>query len=323
MIKKKKILLIVDVPNWAWDYKANVLMRYLPQYDFTKRYNGGPGKLGTGNIVNISKGKEYDKIFFFGWNDCPSRIVSTSYTSISSHNFYLLHPHKAESTLKMFKGIITVSPELDKLVKKYNPKTVCAPNGVNHHLFKPNQEEIDTKKQGEFVVGIVGQKTTGGFPPQRPIDMKGFDIILTPLMKQMKKYTSIRFSIWSKNHRNGINISEMPKFYNRIDCFINTSYREGTPNPVFEAAACGVPIIAPMVGCIPELINDGMNGFKVPAYDNKFEAKETINQIQEKILFLYNNKKKCKEMGKNVRDTIEKIWTWEKCVGPYIKIFDE
>jgi glycosyltransferase involved in cell wall biosynthesis len=40
-----------------------------------------------------------------------------------------------------------------------------------------------------------------------------------------------------------------------------TSQSEGMPVSLMEAAACGVPAVAPSVGGIPELIEDGETGF--------------------------------------------------------------
>ena len=40
-----------------------------------------------------------------------------------------------------------------------------------------------------------------------------------------------------------------------FDVFINTSQKEGVPVSIMEAMRCGIPVIAPAVGGIPELIS--------------------------------------------------------------------
>lgn len=52
-----------------------------------------------------------------------------------------------------------------------------------------------------------------------------------------------------------------------LDCLIQPSLTEGTPNTVLEALCLKVPVIASAVGGIPDLIVDGRNGLLVPAAD--------------------------------------------------------
>ena len=46
-----------------------------------------------------------------------------------------------------------------------------------------------------------------------------------------------------------------------------SSEREGMPVALMEAAACAVPVVAPAVGGVPELVEDGVTGFVVPPVD--------------------------------------------------------
>ncbi len=53
----------------------------------------------------------------------------------------------------------------------------------------------------------------------------------------------------------------------QMDIFTLVSSQEGMPNVVMEAMASGKPIVATHVGGVPELVEDGENGFLVPAYN--------------------------------------------------------
>ena len=52
-----------------------------------------------------------------------------------------------------------------------------------------------------------------------------------------------------------------------MDCLIQPSLTEGTPNTVLEALCLKLPVIASAVGGVPDLIVDGKNGLLVPPAD--------------------------------------------------------
>jgi glycosyltransferase involved in cell wall biosynthesis len=62
-------------------------------------------------------------------------------------------------------------------------------------------------------------------------------------------------------------VSDMLDFYRGLDCYITTSHHEGIPLSVLEAMSHGLPVIAPNVGGLREIIRDGVHGFLLTGRD--------------------------------------------------------
>lgn len=64
--------------------------------------------------------------------------------------------------------------------------------------------------------------------------------------------------------------SELMKniYENPADVFINTSESEGIPVSIMEALSFGIPVIAPDIGGISEIITSGLNGILIDRKDN-------------------------------------------------------
>ena len=91
-------------------------------------------------------------------------------------------------------------------------------------------------------------------------------------------------------------IPDAQKLLNAFDIFILPSVKEGFPWVVIEAMAAKLPVIATKVGAIPEIIEEGKNGFIVePAHPEK---------IAERIQDLLNNDRLCQEFGIQAHQTI-------------------
>lgn len=65
---------------------------------------------------------------------------------------------------------------------------------------------------------------------------------------------------------------DVPRLLQVCDVYVNSSRFEGLSNTILEAMAAGVPVVATDVGGNPELVEDGVNGFLVPAGEEESMA---------------------------------------------------
>ncbi len=78
------------------------------------------------------------------------------------------------------------------------------------------------------------------------------------IMRELRSMQSVRFVGET---------SDMPSFLRSIDVLCFPSLREGLPNVVIEAAACGVPTVGWEVTGLPDSVIDGETGYLVPLGD--------------------------------------------------------
>ncbi len=69
-----------------------------------------------------------------------------------------------------------------------------------------------------------------------------------------------RLNLSNVHFVDGIGHEALPLWYSAADLFCLATRREGCPNVVLEALACGTPVVVARVGAIPEFVEEGRNG---------------------------------------------------------------
>lgn len=87
---------------------------------------------------------------------------------------------------------------------------------------------------------------------------------------------------------------ELVDIYNSHLVYLNTTTHSPIPTSLLEAMACGCAVVSTATCMIPEVIEDGVNGF--------ISNDESV--LIDKIRYLLDNPEKAKEMGKKARQTI-------------------
>ena len=124
------------------------------------------------------------------------------------------------------------------------------------------------------------------------------------------------------NSKNNVELIEecpeekLKRLYSESDIFLLPSKAEGRPTVIYEAMASECVIISTEVGGIPEQVKEGYNGF--------LTQPESPEEMVNKILYLYDDREKLKEMCKNSRQRIiENDWTWDGYADRVLKVYDD
>ncbi len=96
-------------------------------------------------------------------------------------------------------------------------------------------------------------------------------------------------------------------YFRQAWVFALSSKREASPNAILEAMASELPIIAPRVGGIPELVQDGDNGIL-------FET-GNVEVLSEALIKLLVNKAERLEMGRRSRERALRYHSMERMVS--------
>ena len=91
------------------------------------------------------------------------------------------------------------------------------------------------------------------------------------------------------------------------------SLSEGLGRVVFEAMACGTPVIGSRVDGIPEMIEDGVTGFLVPPAD--------VDALAERLRRVLRDPEQARRMGRSGRDFARRFFSADSYVQSYARVF--
>lgn len=109
-------------------------------------------------------------------------------------------------------------------------------------------------------------------------------------------------------------VDDMSKFYAAIDIYLNTSLHEGIPVTILEAMSYSIPVVAPDVGGLPEVIAHDKTGFLV----RKRNAAEFAGVIENMI----GNNESLKTLGQNARNRFEHFFSNNHMAKSYLELYE-
>ncbi len=266
----------IDIVH-SWDFLPNI-------YEYIKEKNPNIKIIQDVPMAfpNVLKDiKNYDILFVGEKTELPDYIKN----SLKYIDYYIVPSNFVKKSL--------INEGIDK------NKIFIVPFGVDIIKFKPIEKEYD----GTFKVAFSGNvNNRKGIPylirAWKELNLKDAELNIYGIVyPEVKKYFKDIEKYNIKVHGFVKNIEkELPK--NHI--YVFPSLLEGSAKSVYEALACGLPVIT--TENAGSVVEDGKEGFIIPTQD--------VESLKEKILFFYNHRETIKEFGKRARKKAEQ-YTWE------------
>lgn len=179
------------------------------------------------------------------------------------------------------------------------PARIAAlPFGVDPERFRPGPERTEKTFRVLFV-GQLSQRKGIKYLLEafRNLRLPSAELVLVGNVagsgKGLLRYRDIF------QHIPNVPRAEVHHWFERADVFVYPSLHEGSALAIYEALACGLPIITtPNSG---SMVQDGIQGYIVPIRD--------VERLKEKILLLYENRELRQEMSRRARLRAEEF-TW-------------
>ena len=323
---KIKIALIIDVEYWAFANTARQLQNYLSdEFDFVVI----PGK----NIDNISQvfmlARECQIVHFF-WREYLRKIESQDFQShieslgmsqsefekkfvLSKHVTIGVYDHlfldqesikdREHLFCEQISGYSVSSKILNEIysdILSYPKPLVVTQDGVDLNIFKPiNISRLNDIPKRELIIGWAGNSK---WRSDLLGDPKGLHTILNPAIERLK-LQGLKIDKYYADRQEGfIPHDQMHEYYSKIDVLVCVSEIEGTPCPILEAMACGVPVITTDVGIVREAFGELQSEFVLP--------NRSINSLCNLITKFLKNPELASKLSLENLEKIQK-WSWK------------
>jgi glycosyltransferase involved in cell wall biosynthesis len=95
--------------------------------------------------------------------------------------------------------------------------------------------------------------------------------------------------------KGGVTHQEVPELLSAVDIFVLPTLNEGSCNAIFEALACGLPVVSSDIPAIKEQLNEKNSILCDP---------KNIDEIKNSILTLFRNEERVLNMKKSALSDI-------------------
>ena len=219
-----------------------------------------------------------------GWPEVYGRRLDLKYRLLNHLNFFI--------TARFFDHLVCVSEDMKRVLirehRRVGEKAEVIRNGID---VRGDVHE----KQGEknFIIGSCG----------RFVPVKDYPLLVAVAASIRERNGNVLFRLAGdgpeldtvqalvKGHNLDASFScvgtvdDMDGFYRGLDLYVNTSIHEGIPMSILEAMLHGLPVVAPRVGGLDEVITDGVEGFLIDEREPSRYGDQCLRLMEDSGLY--------------------------------------
>lgn len=220
-------------------------------------------------------------------------VVITEHSSAFPRNLLSFQEiFKAQLSFRLADLVLPVSHALQEAIERYyiRARFQVIPNVVNTNLFFPRSNSIE-KNTHKHILFVGALRPVKGIPNllqalaqlRKKREDWHLDIVGDGPARMEYERLVLSLGLVDKVSFRGLKLrEEVAEFMRQADIFVLSSLWENLPCVAIEAMASGLPIVATIVGGIPEIIDDKI-GVLVPPNDSKSLAEALEYMVEHYI----------------------------------------
>jgi len=185
-------------------------------------------------------------------------------------------------------------------------KVTVIPLGVDLGIFFPisKEEKIKQKKklglpEDKMLIGSFQKDGNGWGEGLTPKLIKGPDVFCDVVERLSQKYPihivltgpargyvkkRLEAARIPYTHNYLEHYYDTAEYFRALDLYLIGSREEGGPKAILEAMASGVPVVSTKVGMVPDVLQDGINGFMAEVEDADSLFQKASRALEDELL---------------------------------------
>lgn len=301
---RPRVLVLADVPGWAWDRKALAYRQHLGgDFDVTVAYHATTPPLHQFDLVHLFEVSQVGVVSSYA-QPLPFKVVA----GLTAHVWRTWGAERMAGWAAQVDALHGNSLLLYHELRQFHDRVYYTPNGVDADFWR----RINPRLRGtDVVLGHVG----------KPNPRKGAALIIEAARK-----VGVELRLIQRTAKVAYSAAVMRGWYQGVHVQVTASNMDGTPNPMLEAAACECALLSTPIGNMPEFINRE-TGFltrtTLPYHGPEPVDAETAvadarqmdqlrDELAERMLWFKSYPDEAVSMGAAARRAVLADWTWER-----------